>query len=36
MVPQLRIREREECRRKEHSFVIGMGDQKTYALVAKL
>lgn len=36
MVTKLRRREREQRRRKEHGFVIGMGDQETNALVADL
>ena len=36
MVPQTGIRQRQERRRKEHSLIIWMRDQETYALIPQL
>jgi hypothetical protein len=36
MIPQTRLRQRQNCRRKKHSLVIGMRDQETDAFVPEL
>lgn len=36
MIAQIRVRQRQQRRRKEHGFIIRMRDQKTDALVAQL
>lgn len=35
MIARFRSRQSEQCGRKEHCFVIGMGDEKADALVAE-
>ncbi len=35
MIAPLHVCERQECRGKEHGFIIGMGDQETDAFVAE-